>query len=98
MATPVLSAPILAITAGEPAGIGPDLCVQIAQQAWDYQILVICDKQLLLDRAQQLGLPLEVSDFDESSLQTKALNQKKILLKKKKSSPGSHATPHTVRC
>ena len=58
--------PILAITAGEPAGIGPDLCVQIAQQAWDYQILVICDKQVLVERAKQLGLPLEVSDFDEN--------------------------------
>lgn len=62
--TPLLATPVLAITAGEPAGIGPDLCVQIAQQAWDYQILVICDKQLLLDRAQQLGLPLTISDFD----------------------------------
>ena len=70
-ATPILAAPILAITAGEPAGIGPDLCVQIAQQAWDFQIVVICDKQLLLDRAKQLGLPLVVSDFDEPSLQTK---------------------------
>ncbi len=60
--------PVLAITAGEPAGIGPDLCVQIAQQTWDYQILVICDKQLLLDRAQQLGLPLRVSDFDETAI------------------------------
>lgn len=60
------SIPILAITAGEPAGIGPDLCVQIAQRSWDYQILVICDKQLLLQRAQQLGLPLRISEFDDS--------------------------------
>ncbi|CCK75081.1 4-hydroxythreonine-4-phosphate dehydrogenase [Oleispira antarctica RB-8] len=62
----VLTIPVLAITAGEPAGIGPDLCVQIAQQTWNYQILVICDKQLLLDRAKQLGLPLTVSDFNEN--------------------------------
>lgn len=62
-----LVTPILAVTAGEPAGIGPDLCVQIAQQAWNYQILVICDKQLLLDRAKQLGLPLIISDFDEQA-------------------------------
>jgi 4-hydroxythreonine-4-phosphate dehydrogenase len=67
LALPVLASPVLAVTAGEPAGIGPDLCVQIAQQAWDYQILVICDKQLLLDRAKQLGLPLTVSDFDENA-------------------------------
>jgi len=60
--------PVLAITAGEPAGIGPDLCVQVAQQAWDYQILVICDKQLLIDRAKQLGLPLVVADFDEEQV------------------------------
>jgi 4-hydroxythreonine-4-phosphate dehydrogenase len=71
LTTPVVATPILAITAGEPSGIGPDLCVQIAQQAWDYQILVICDKQLLLDRAQQLGLPLNVSDFYESESETK---------------------------
>lgn len=62
-----MTTPILAITAGEPAGIGPDLCVQIAQQDWDYQILVVCDKQLLLDRAQQLGLPLKVIDFEHHS-------------------------------
>ena len=67
LVNPMLATPILAITAGEPAGIGPDLCVQIAQQAWDYQILVICDKQMLIDRAQQLGLPLIVSDFDEQA-------------------------------
>jgi len=67
--------PVLAITAGEPAGIGPDLCVQIAQQVWDYQILVICDKQLLLDRAKQLGLPLAVSDFDEKTAAQTQLHQ-----------------------
>lgn len=67
--------PILAITAGEPAGIGPDLCVQIAQQDWDFQILVVCDKQLLLDRAQQLGLPLQVIDFDETQNQPHTIGQ-----------------------
>ena len=66
MPSNISTVPILAITAGEPAGIGPDLCVQIAQQAWDYQIVVICDKQLLLDRAKQLGLPLEISEFNET--------------------------------
>jgi 4-hydroxythreonine-4-phosphate dehydrogenase len=69
IATPELATPILAITAGEPSGIGPDLCIQIAQLDWDYQILVICDKQLLLDRAKQLGLPLTVTEFDRSQHQ-----------------------------
>lgn len=64
--SPTPTTPIIAITAGEPSGIGPDLCVQIAQQNWDYQIVVICDKQLLLDRATQLNMPLSLLDFDIS--------------------------------
>lgn len=62
--SPTPTTPIIAITAGEPSGIGPDLCVQIAQQNWDYKIVVICDKQLLIDRAKQLNLPLSLLDFD----------------------------------
>jgi len=54
--------PILALTAGEPGGIGPDLCVQIAQQAMPCQLVVIADRELLLERAQILQLPLTISD------------------------------------
>ena len=57
----------LAITAGEPAGIGPDLCVLLAQQAQTAQLVVIADPQLLLDRAAALGLPLTVRTFDASA-------------------------------
>jgi len=54
----------LAITAGEPAGIGPDLCVQLAQQTHDQQLIVIADPKVLQQRAQQLGLPLTLLPFD----------------------------------
>ena len=50
----------LAITAGEPAGIGPDLCVQLAQQRLDSELIVIADPDLLSQRAEQLGLPLTI--------------------------------------
>ncbi|SEF99789.1 4-hydroxythreonine-4-phosphate dehydrogenase PdxA [Nitrosomonas ureae] len=52
--------PVLALTAGEPAGIGPDLCVQIAQQSLSYKLVVIADGDVLLQRAQQLGFPLNL--------------------------------------
>lgn len=52
--------PTLALTAGEPAGIGPDLCVQIAQQSLPCKLVVIADRELLLARAQQLKLPLKL--------------------------------------
>ena len=54
----------LAITAGEPAGIGPDLCIQLAQQGSDHQLIVIADPTLLQQRASLLGLPLQLVEFD----------------------------------
>jgi 4-hydroxythreonine-4-phosphate dehydrogenase len=50
--------PRVALTAGEPAGIGPDLCVQLAQRPPDADITVIADRRLIEQRAQLLGLPL----------------------------------------
>ncbi|MDE2365955.1 MAG: 4-hydroxythreonine-4-phosphate dehydrogenase PdxA, partial [Betaproteobacteria bacterium] len=55
--------PVLALTAGEPAGIGPDLCVQIAQMDLPYNLVVIADRELLRDRAHSLQLPLEIIDY-----------------------------------
>jgi 4-hydroxythreonine-4-phosphate dehydrogenase len=52
----------LAITAGEPAGIGPDLCAQLAAAPPDIPFVVIADKDLLLQRAAQLGITLQVDE------------------------------------
>ena len=63
-----MSVPCLAITAGEPAGIGPDLCIQIAQQPSAAQRVVIADPELLRSRARQLGLPLELLPYDPDAI------------------------------
>ncbi|CAM3903846.1 MULTISPECIES: 4-hydroxythreonine-4-phosphate dehydrogenase PdxA [Pseudoalteromonas] len=62
----------IAITPGEPAGIGPDLLLQLAQHDWPAQLVVIADKQLLLQRAKQLGLTIKVIPFDENTPATPA--------------------------
>lgn len=54
----------LVITAGEPAGIGPDLVVQLAQRDWPVALVIAADPQLLLARAAQLDLPLTLLDYD----------------------------------
>lgn len=54
----------LALTVGEPAGIGPDLTVALAQQEHDSQIVAICDPDMLTRRAAMLNLPLTVKLFD----------------------------------
>jgi 4-hydroxythreonine-4-phosphate dehydrogenase len=57
-----LSAPLV-ITAGEPAGIGPDLCVQFAAEPLGIPFVVIADKNLLQQRATRLGIDLRIQDF-----------------------------------
>ena len=54
---------LLAITAGEPAGIGADLCVQLAAQKLAAPFVVLADKRLLQQRAQQLGIAVQLHDY-----------------------------------
>ena len=56
--------PVIAVTAGEPAGIGPDLCVMLARQPRAERIVVIANAQLLEARARCLGLPWRAIAFD----------------------------------
>ncbi|WP_027710864.1 4-hydroxythreonine-4-phosphate dehydrogenase PdxA [Dickeya chrysanthemi] len=51
------------ITPGEPAGIGPDLVVELAQQDWPVELVVCADAELLLSRALALKLPLTLREF-----------------------------------
>jgi 4-hydroxythreonine-4-phosphate dehydrogenase len=53
--------PRIAITAGEPAGIGPDLCVMLAHRAIAAEIIVIADEAVLQQRAATLGLTLKTT-------------------------------------
>lgn len=52
------SKPIV-ISSGEPAGIGPELCLQLLTRSWPVPLVVLGDKDLFLARAQTLGLAWE---------------------------------------
>jgi 4-hydroxythreonine-4-phosphate dehydrogenase len=54
----------IAITPGEPAGIGPDLTIAIAQKDWPVELVVVACKKLMQERAEKLGLPLTFIDYD----------------------------------
>jgi len=53
----------IAITPGEPAGVGPDLVIQLAQRAWPAELVVCADPTLLTSRAKQIGLPIQLRPF-----------------------------------
>jgi len=58
------SVPRIAITAGEPAGIGPDVAIALADYAWPAELVLIADSNLIADRALQLGKPLDILPYD----------------------------------
>ncbi len=62
--------PRIALTPGEPAGIGPDLCAKIAQQSYAAELVVITDPEIMASRAKQLGLPLELETLSLASAPT----------------------------
>ena len=59
-----MTLPILAITSGEPAGIGPDICLDLAQAGLPCRCVVLGDKDLLRRRAALLGKQITLRDFN----------------------------------
>lgn len=59
--------PRIALTPGEPAGIGPDIVVQALQNDLPAEIIVVADPDLLINRARKLGLPLQLLEFSAAN-------------------------------
>ncbi len=56
----------IAITPGEPAGIGPDLLIQLIQKPSPHHLVALADPELMQQRAEQLGLPLTLVPHEPS--------------------------------
>lgn len=57
----------LALTPGEPAGIGPDLVIMLAQHPHAHELVAVADPGLLQARAAQLGLGITLETFDSEA-------------------------------
>lgn len=55
--------PVIAVTSGEPGGIGPELCLRLAGHATAARLVVLGDRELLAERARQTGLNVRLRDF-----------------------------------
>lgn len=62
----------IAITCGEPAGIGPDLTIEMAQDEYEAQIIALVDPNLLHERAKLLKRPIELIEATPEKLKSKA--------------------------
>ena len=59
---PTIQAPLV-LTSGEPAGIGPDLCVLLSQLSLPARVVIFADKDLLRARAEQRQIDLRIHDY-----------------------------------
>ena len=61
-----MTQPLIAVCSGEPAGVGPELCLQLAerQSTWPAaRLVVLADKDLLQQRATALGVQAKLRDW-----------------------------------
>ncbi len=54
----------MVVTAGEPAGIGPELCLALANTNWASQLVIVADPGMLADRAKLLGKTAKIREYD----------------------------------
>ena len=66
--------PRIAITSGEPAGIGPDLCLLLAKHKINAQITLIGDTEMLAARAKLLGLDVCLPAYESGSKKLNVLH------------------------
>ncbi|PCJ45462.1 MAG: 4-hydroxythreonine-4-phosphate dehydrogenase PdxA [Gammaproteobacteria bacterium] len=59
--------PRLLITPGDPAGIGPELCIQIAQSSFAAELIFIADPELLRFYANKLSIDVKLEDWTPSN-------------------------------
>jgi len=57
----------LAITPGEPGGIGPDLLLSLSSQAHDFQMVAIADIEMLTERARILNVDINFKVFNKET-------------------------------
>jgi len=57
--------PVIALSTGEPAGIGPDICLSLALAPRNARLVALADPELMRERARQLGVAVEIHVLED---------------------------------
>ena len=63
----------IAITSGDPGGIGPDLCLDILNSRYPSSLTVLGDKAVLIKRADMLGIKFNAADYSPAQCVRRAV-------------------------
>jgi 4-hydroxythreonine-4-phosphate dehydrogenase len=58
-----MSLPVIAITSGEPSGIGPELCLRLVERSFAARIVILADRRLMAARAVATGFSVPLRDW-----------------------------------
>ena len=70
----------LVVTAGEPAGIGPELCLELAARQDLPDFVVVSDPELMRDRARQLRLDVGITEIDANAPGQRPARDRELLV------------------
>jgi 4-hydroxythreonine-4-phosphate dehydrogenase len=59
--------PRIILTSGEPAGIGPELCLAVARAPHPCELVCLADRELLAERSRQLGWPVTLREYNAAT-------------------------------
>ena len=57
----------MVVTAGDPAGIGPEVCLSLADTDWAGQLVIIADPDMLAERAKTLSRKVKLREYSAGS-------------------------------
>lgn len=69
----------LALTPGEPAGIGPELCLALAAQSREAGVVAVASRELLEARARQMNLSVRLLDWQPGEAASQAPGELSVL-------------------
>lgn len=69
----------IALSVGEPAGIGPDICLALSRRDWPVELVLVADRQMLLERAECLGINVELLSYNADSLRQSTAGRLSVL-------------------
>lgn len=75
---------LIAITVGEPAGIGPDICLDLVNQSWSGNIIIIGDSEVMKQRASLLNKDIDFIKWSPQDTINKNLPKNTLYIYEKK--------------
>ena len=64
---------IIAVTVGEPAGIGPEICLDLINQPWSDNLVIVSDPKVIEERAKELNKVIHFIEWKPNAISPKKL-------------------------